>query len=165
METDFKPLPLIKAEHCLLNKELERFNFDNPLMDPIELAHILTKNVIHYQGLALTATQLGLPYRAFVIVGAPVLCGFNPVIVDASSEQIYLEEVSLTHPGLKVKIKRPSIIKIRYTDPNGKTETHKYIGLTARLMQQMTDQLNGISFIKKASKYHLEQAKKQKEKV
>jgi len=165
VETDFKPLQLMKPDHCLLNKQIERFNFNDPLIDPIELAHILTKNVIHYQGLALTATQLGLPYRAFSIIGSPVLCGFNPVIVDSSSEQIYLEEVSLTYPGLKVKIKRPSIIKIRYTDPNGKTDTHKYVGMTARLMQQMTDQLNGISFIKKASKYHLERAKKQKEKV
>jgi peptide deformylase len=45
-----------------------------------------------------------------------------------------------------LKIKRPSIIRVRYTLPNGITETHKFIGITSRIFQHEIDHLNGVLF-------------------
>jgi len=157
--------PLVDKNNDILYQKTERFDFTNPPIDPSELAHILAQTMIVNNGIGLAAPQVGLPYRSFVMGGNPIFCCFNPVIVDTSSEQIYLEEGCLTFPGLIVKVKRPKMIRARYTEPNGQTVTKKFIGMTARVFQHELDHLNGILFTQRANSYHLEKAKKKKVKV
>jgi peptide deformylase len=157
--------PLVDKNNDILYQKTERFDFTNPPIDPLELAHILAQTMIVNNGIGLAAPQVGLPYRSFVMGGNPIFCCFNPVIVDTSSEQIYLEEGCLTFPGLIVKVKRPKMIRARYTEPNGQTVTKKFIGMTARVFQHELDHLNGILFTQRANSYHLEKAKKKKVKV
>jgi peptide deformylase len=73
---------------------------------------------------------------------------------------VYLEEGCLSYPNLWVKIKRPKKIKVRYTNPDGKTETRVFDGMSARVFQHELDHLNGILHIKRANRIHLDQAKK-----
>ena len=85
---------------------------------------------------------------------------FNPRIVDISSEMVYLEEGCLSYPNLWVKIKRPKKIKVRFTNPDGQTETRVFDGMSARVFQHELDHLDGILHVKRANKFHLDQAKK-----
>jgi peptide deformylase len=137
-----------------------KFDFQNPPTDPVKLADTLARAVIEHNGLGLAANQLGLPYRAFVIKSNPVIAVFNPIIVDASTEKVYLEEGCLSYPGLAIKVKRPKKIKVRYTQPNGEVVTKVFEGLTARIFQHEMDHLDGISHIDRASLFHREQAVK-----
>lgn len=157
-------LSLISNKEELLHTKMERFDFANPPTDPIALAKTLAEHMITHQGLGLSANQIGLPYRAFVMTGSPIICCFNPMIVDVSEEQILLEEGCLSYPDLFIKIKRPRIIKVRFTMPNGETVTEKYDGMTARIFQHEYDHLEGIDYRKRATRYHLEQARKKRDK-
>lgn len=152
---------LVSRYDKILKTKLDRFDFSNPPIDPIELAHDLAQTMLDKNGMGLAANQLGLPYRVFAIKANPILVCFNPIIVDESlSNQIYLEEGCLSFPGLIVKVKRPAKIKVRYTEPNSETVTKTFEGLTARIFQHELDHLDGIVFTQRAHKIHLEQARK-----
>lgn len=154
---------LVKESDPILKNEIELFDFKNPQIDPVEISHILAQSMLDKNGIGLAANQIGLSYRVFAIKANPIIVCFNPRIVDYSEDQIYLEEGCLTYSGLYVKIKRPEVIKVRYTKPNGETITTKFQGLTARVFQHEMDHLNGINFLSRANKYHLEQAKKKRD--
>jgi peptide deformylase len=153
------------AGETVLHTATEKFDFQNPPMDPIELAKKLAEAVIEHNGLGLSANQLGLPYRAFVIKANPVVACFNPIIVDRGDEVVYLEEGCLSYPGLSIKVKRPKNIKVRFTQPNGEVVTRTYAGITARIFQHELDHLDGISHVDRATAFHREQAVKNVKKM
>ena len=66
----------------------------------------------------------------------------------------------MTYPGLYIKIKRPVQIRMRFTDVHGETTTTKYTGLSSRAIQHEYDHLQGMLFQRKATRYHLSKAKK-----
>ena len=149
----------------ILKQEMELFDFENPSVDPVELAHDLAQTMMENDGLGLAANQIGIKARAFAIMGEQIIVCFNPKIVDFSDDLVYLEEGCLSFPNLYVKIKRPRKIKVRYTEPNGNTVTNVYDGITARVFQHELDHLNGIVHTQRSNRYHLEQARKQAKKV
>lgn len=159
-------LEIVHSNDPILKQEMERFDFTNPPVDPIELAANLGDTMDANNGLGLAANQVGLPYRVFVMRGAelPTVC-FNPRIVDESTETVLLEEGCLSHPNLFVKIKRARRIKVRYAEPNGNVVTQVFDGMTARVFQHELDHLNGICHLQRANRYHLEQAKKNAKKM
>jgi len=158
-------LSLAAPNDPILREEMEKFDFSNPPVNPTLLAHILARKCIEYNGLGLSCNQLmGLPYRACIIKAQPMICMFNPVIVAESEESEYLEEGCLTFPNFLIKIKRPIVIRVRYTEPNGNTLTNRYEGMTARIIHHEIDHLNGILFSDRATIYHLEQARNRKRK-
>jgi peptide deformylase len=157
-------IPLVYRNNPILREEMPRFDFSNPPQDPIEIAHILAQTMIKNVGLGLSCSQIGLPYRAFAVKASPILVCFNPVIVDISDEEVYLEEGCLTFPNLFIKIKRPEVIRMRWTQPNGETVTENYEGMTARVMQHELDHLDGILYMDRATDYHYEQARNRKKK-
>ena len=150
---------LVPSNDPILRQVMPRFDFANPPMDPHEIAHILAQTMIKNEGLGLSANQVGLPHRVFVVMSNPILCCFNPRIVGESEDELTMEEGCLSYPGLFVKIKRPQVIRIRYTKPNGETVTEQYQDLTARVMQHELDHLDGICHLNRANKIHLDQAK------
>lgn len=153
-------LNLVAKDHPLLQTKLDTFDFDNPPTEPNQLARDLAETMLANNGIGLAANQCGLPYRVFVIKSNPILCCFNPRIVDVSTQEVYLEEGCLTFPGLFYKIKRPRKIKVRYTQPNGETVTQVYEGITARIFQHELDHLDGVLFSSRASLFHREQAER-----
>lgn len=151
---------LVDCNDPILRQELEPFDFSNPPVDPLDLATDLAETMLANGGVGLAANQCGLPYRMFIMNADELIPCFNPRIVDYSEETVVLEEGCLTNPGLFVKVKRPRRIKVRYTEPNGQTTTKIFDGMTARVFQHELDHLNGIVYTQRASKIHLEQARK-----
>jgi len=150
----------IDETNSLIHDEIEKFDFSNPPVDPLKLARDLGDALLSTNGIGLSANQVGLPYRAFVIKSNPVYVMFNPIIVHETEDKEYMEEGCLSFPNLIIPIKRPKGIRIRFTLPNGKTTTEYFDGLTGRVIQHETDHLNGITFIDRSTKYHLDKAKK-----
>lgn len=151
-------LQLVDSNHPLLFTELEDFDFDNPPTDPIELANNLIETMKAHRGLGLSANQCGLPYRVFALWSETPLVCFNPRVVDQKSDMVLMEEGCLSYPHLILKVKRPSIVKVRFQDPTGQTKTEKFIGMTARAFLHEHDHLDGISFTSRANKVHLSRA-------
>lgn len=148
---------LIDAQDPILHRPLRPFQFGGEI-DANQLAVDLTETMLANNGMGLAANQIGVDARVFVIRANPVLAVFNPIIVDQSDQTVILEEGCLTYPGLIVKVKRPGIIRCRFTMPNGETVTHKFTGMTARVFLHEFDHLNGIVFFNRAHRYHREQA-------
>ena len=151
-------LNLIENTEPILHEKLERFDFGNPPVDPSELAINLTETMLKNDGIGLAANQVGLPYRVFVIRCSPVLCCFNPIIVDTSIERIKMEEGCLSYKGLILNIERPKSIRVRFTLPNGETKTEKFTGMTARIFQHEYQHLNGEIFTNNLTRLELEMA-------
>ena len=150
---------LVKHDDPILTIPCKPFDFANPPFDPIEFSHELVKFMYDNNGIGISANQVGVPYRIFAMRGAPenFVC-FNPKIVQRSEQEIVLEESSLTYPGLVVKIKRPQHVRVRFTVPNGETRTETFTGISARVFQQMTNNLEGIIYFNFASRYHRDTA-------
>lgn len=152
-------LDLIHNSNEILYKKLEDFDFANPPEDPVQFARDLAETMMHHMGLGLAANQVGRSLRCFVMRSNPIICCYNPIIVDASDEKVTLEEGCLSFKNLFVKVKRPRIIKVRYTEPNGNVETKTFTDMTARIFQHELDHLDGIVFTKRANSIHLIQAR------
>lgn len=158
-------LKLVPYDHEILRQKTSVFDFSNPPVDPAILSGELAEHMINKNGLFLTAPQCGLPYRAFVMAGNPPFAIFNPRVVDETTKEEILEEISLSRPNLILKIKRPSIIKVRFQDMDGNTHTEKFVGLTARLIQQSIDYLDGIDYTRRANPIHLQRALNKKKQL
>ena len=149
----------------LLSTKLEPFDFNNPPVDPVELANNLIETMVHNKGLGLSANQCGLPYRVFVLHSNPTVVMFNPRIVDQSSEEVKLDEGCLTYPNLFLPIKRSRHVKVRFLDAYGNVQTEKYTGMTARAVLHELDHLNGVVYTSRANFIHLERAKRQRKRI
>lgn len=144
----------------ILKEEMPAFDFSNPVMDPLQLYTDLAETMRENNGMGLSANQIGVRTRAFVMRSEEIIGVFNPRVVDESSETVILEEGCLSYPNLFVKIKRPKSIKVRFTTPDGQTSTKTFTGMTARVFLHELDHLDGIAHTSRANRYHLEQAKK-----
>ena len=151
---------LIEHNSPLLKQVTEKFDFSNPPTDPVQLYNDLAKIMIDEGGIGLSANQVGLPYRFFVLRAEQVIGCFNPIIVDQSSEMVMLEEGCLSFPGLMVKIKRPRRIKVRFAEPDGQIYTKVFDGMTARAFQHELSHLDGRTMFDDCSYIERERAKK-----
>jgi peptide deformylase len=143
----------------ILKQKLEPFDFTNPPVDPKYLSVSLIETMVNGRGVGLAANQCGLPYRVFVMGAEKVgFACFNPEILEAEGEEVY-EEGCLSFPGLFLKINRAERIKVKYTDFNGIEKEERFSGLTARIFQHELDHLNGVCYINKVSRLHLDRAK------
>ena len=145
-------MDIIKSGNSLLTTKSEAFDFTNPPVDPVELAHMLAQTMLKHNGLGLSAIQIGIPYRVFTMKTNPIMTCFNPKIIDIGEGDVLLEEGCLSYPNLFVKIKRPNNIRVRFTLPNGETVTEKYTGITSRIFQHELDHLDGKLMIEHLDK-------------
>jgi peptide deformylase len=144
----------------LLKEELEEFDFDNPTVDPEELAERLVATMRNSDGIGLAANQVGLNFRVFAMEGDPAFVCFNPRIVLPGDELVTLEEACLSFKGLEVKVKRPKVIKVRFQGPDGETYTKTFTGMTSRIFQHELDHLDGITMLNRANSFHRDSALK-----
>lgn len=149
-------LSLVDKNNDGLRQKMSKFDFLNPPTDPIQLVKDLSETMLANNGIGLAANQVGLNFNCFVIKANPIIACFNPTIVDQTTEKILLEEGCLTYPGFYVKVKRPTNIKVRYTEPNGNIVTKKFIGMTSRIFQHEIEHLNGEMFYKDCSRLAIE---------
>ena len=120
----------------------------------------------HYGGIGLFANQVGFPYRMFVFGDASnyIPC-FNPKVVVASENTTPMEEGCLTYPGLFVKIWRPDWVEVEFEDENSEPHNETFEGLMARVFLHELDHMDGIDFTSRASKLHLDMAKRKVKKA
>ena len=150
-----------------MDDTLEQFGF----ADRKELSKVMYDNMTKYGGLGLSANQLGLPYRMFVMGGHPqiedgkVRSVFNPLINDVSPESINLKEGCLSFPFLFLSIKRPKWCSVRYTDENGEEVEETFHGMSASIFMHENEHMNGYVFTDLVSKLKLERAEKSKQKM
>ena len=155
---------LVPNTDPILREKMPRFDFQNPDIDPIELARNMVETMRHWKGLGLAAPQCGMRYNMFVMDTHPAYACFNPIIVDASSERIELDEGCLSFRGLMIKVTRPRLIKVRFALPTGEVQTHTWNDMTARIFQHEYDHLQGRVIWNNLSRLQLEMARKKAKK-
>lgn len=139
-------MTLVLPDNEVLTTPCKPFDFQNPEVDPVQLAQELVKTMRDSNGIGLAANQIGYPFTVFSLRSDPNKVLFNPIIVNLSEEEIALEESCLTYPGLYVTIIRPRHARIRYTQPNGEVLTEQFTGMTARVVQHEMMHLEGKIF-------------------
>lgn len=131
-----------------------------------DLYHTLCDAMIQAKSLGISANQIGIPARAFVMgnyTDRDTIIGVvNPKIVNTEGEPTYEEETCASFPGLFLKVRRPPTIRVRFTLFSGVTDTYTFDGITARIFQHQIDVLDAVTMDQLANKIHLDQAKKKR---
>jgi len=73
----------------------------------------------------------------------------NPEILEHSDDKNIDVEGCLSVPGEQGKVARWNMIKLRYSDAKGKTQTVIYDDLRSRIVQHEIDHLDGILYTDK----------------
>jgi len=109
-------------------------------------------------GIGLAAIQVGVPQRVVTMDLAkkddprnPQVF-INPEVAWKSAEQATYEEGCLSIPDYYEEVERPSAVKIKYLDLDGKPQEIEATGLFATCLQHEIDHTNGILFIDYISK-------------
>jgi peptide deformylase len=109
-------------------------------------------------GIGLAAIQVGVPARVIVMdlskreAEAEPRVFINPEITWVSEEKSPYEEGCLSIPDIHEDVERPSRVKVRYLDLDGKPQEADAEGLFATCIQHEVDHLNGVLFIDHISK-------------
>lgn len=108
------------------------------------------------RGVGLSAVQIGKPVRIFVAKKGEKFVPFiNPKITWRSKkllsqtlekERLFLEGC-LSVPGYYGFVNRPSAIKLKWQDLEGKVHQQKFKGKESTYIQHEHDHLNGILFV------------------
>ena len=151
---------LVEEASKVLRNPTSEFDFENPPEDPKEIEKNLGEALDRFGGIGLSANQLGLDYRVFVMKTADsgTKAFFNPEITKLSKETDLLKEGCLSFPDIYLMIKRSKVIEFDYTDSDGERRTLQLDGIGARCVQHELDHLNGIIFLQRASRLKLERA-------
>jgi len=138
---------LVEPEHQLFHHRIQSCSYN---LDRHHLSRVLIDNMIHHNGIGISANQIGIWERAFAMVrdleSNEVMVCFNPRIVKSYSEEVEMEEGCLSYPELFLKIKRPDKIVVKYEDEDKKTHKLKLQGLASRVFQHEYDHMEGIDF-------------------
>ena len=138
---------LVEPEHQLFHHRINSCSYN---LDRHHLSRVLIDNMIHHQGIGISANQIGIWERAFAMVrdleNNEVMVCFNPRIIKSYSEEVEMEEGCLSYPELFLNIKRPDKIIVKYEDEDKKTHKIKLQGLASRVFQHEYDHMEGIDF-------------------
>ncbi len=118
-----------------------------------DLTHDMLETMYAAPGIGLSAPQIGDTRRILVCDVAregedpqPIQL-INPEIVWSSDELFLAEEGCLSLPDHFAEIERPSEVRIRYLDQQGKSQEMSADGLLAACVQHEMDHLEGILFV------------------
>jgi len=107
-------------------------------------------------GVGLAATQIAVQKRVIVLdvakradeAAAPEpLCLANPEILWASEELSTCQEGCLSIPDIFEDVERPTRVRARYLDRDGRAQEIEADGILATCLQHEIDHLNGVLFI------------------
>ena len=138
---------LVEPEHQLFHHRIQSCSYN---LDRHHLSRVLIDNMIHHNGIGISANQIGIWERAFAMVrdleNNEVMVCFNPRIVKSYAEEVEMEEGCLSYPELFLKVKRPDKIVVKYEDEDKKIHKLKLQGLASRVFQHEYDHMEGIDF-------------------
>ena len=140
-------LKLIPNTHPILHERVKPCSKD---LDRPEMSRILRKNMIHYGGVGLSANQIGIGERVFVMIlhmeTEEIITCFNPRIIKRYKDDVWFEEGCLSFPDEIINIQRPNRIVVKYEDEDKKDHKIKLSGMAARVFLHEFDHLEGIVF-------------------
>ena len=140
-------LQLTPNTHPILHERVKPCSKD---LDRPEMSRILKENMMHYDGVGLSANQIGLGERVFIMVlnmetEETITC-FNPRIIKRYEDDVWCEEGCLSFPDEIINIQRPNRIVVKYEDEDKKDHKIKLSGMAARVFLHEFDHLEGIVF-------------------
>ena len=140
-------LQLTPNTHPILHEKMKPCSED---LDRREISHILKENMIHYEGVGLSANQIGISERVFVMIlhmeTDEIITCFNPRIIKRYKDCGWFEEGCLSYPDEIINVNRPNRIVVKYEDEDKKEHKIKLDGFAARVFQHEYDHLEGIDF-------------------
>ena len=140
-------LQLTPKTHPILH---ERVNPCSDDLDRREISRILKENMFHYEGIGLSANQIGISERVFIMMlnmetEETITC-FNPRIIRRYDDNVWCEEGCLSFPDKIINVERPDRIVVKYEDEDKKDHKIKLSGMAARVFLHEFDHLEGIVF-------------------
>jgi peptide deformylase len=158
--------PLVHVTDPILKNPLAPCSVD---LDRKALEETLRDAIKHYQGIGLSANQIGVKERVFMMYSdikkkELIIC-FDPLITEYHLETIIMDEGCLTWPGLWLKVERPEGIRCNYYDVDGELVQVEMHGLEARIFQHEYDHMEGTNFTKRVSPLKLNMAKRRAAKM
>jgi peptide deformylase len=143
-------LEILKWPNAFLTEVMPDFDFNNPIADPAEIEKNMLETQYAFDGLGLSANQVGIRARVFTMGHSSTpesgQAFFNPVVLEASTEIKDLEEGCLSFPGIYTNIKRPTYIVAQWQDKTGSTQMARFEGYDCKCYLHELDHLNGINF-------------------
>ncbi len=138
---------LISSDDPLLHKKMKKCSYN---LDRSKLSYTLNENMFHYNGVGLSANQIGIEERAFVMMididAQETITCFNPRIIKESKDEVVMEEGCLSYPELFIEISRPCSIIVKYEDEGKSIFKRRLDGYIARIFQHEYDHMEGIDF-------------------
>ena len=140
-------LQLTPNTHPILHESVKKCSYD---LNRSEISKILYENMIHHNGVGLSANQIGINERVFIMVKDleynEILTCFNPRILKQSSKKCVMEEGCLSYPDEFIEIERSETVIVKYEDENKVDHKVKLEGFAARVFLHEFDHMQGINF-------------------
>lgn len=151
---------LISFTDPLLKKAPELFDFEKE--DAKEVSKRLIAGMKQFGGVGLSANQIGLDMRVFVIGGSGLQekAFFNPELLTVSQTGVTMREGCLSYPGLWLNLTRPDSCTLKYQDENGEEIIEEFGGVYARVVLHEYDHMVGQNFTMRASSLKIQRALK-----
>jgi len=143
-------LKIIKFPDVILREQMPEFDFNNPVMNPVEIEREMIQTMFSHDGIGLSANQVGIRARVFVMGHREnpesAQAFFNPVVVKNTDDVEDLEEGCLSFPGIYVNIKRPKKILARWQNSSGEWQESEFDGYNCKCFLHELDHLEGVVF-------------------
>ena len=138
---------LISPDDPLLHKKIKKCSYN---LDRSKLSYTLTENMFHHNGVGLSANQIGIEERVFVMMvdidlEQTIKC-FNPKIIKESKDEVVMVEGCLSYPEMYLDISRPRSIIVKYEDEGKSIFKRRLDGYIARIFLHEYDHMEGIDF-------------------
>jgi peptide deformylase len=144
-------IPILIAPHKTLKTKARGVKTED--MDRVrELVPRMFASMYKAPGIGLAAPQVNVGLRFFVVdlmpgdKHAPIVL-INPEILRVSEEWATREEGCLSLPNQYADVSRPAMVRVSYSDLDGKRSEIDAEGLMAACLQHEIDHLDGILFV------------------
>lgn len=157
---EYEILPLVDQYDPILRKPTTLIDFET--MPGSQVSYIgmsLIESCAHYEGLGLSANQVGLEWCACAVSDLEsntIFCLMNPTIIEMSAETSDYKEGCLSFPGLFLKIGRPNWVTIDFQAFNGEKVRKTFTGIMATCVLHEIDHLRGICYTSRVPAVTLE---------
>jgi len=158
---------LVKSTDPILQKELADVDLKNPGFDPKELKEQMTELMVSKRGLGLSACQVGLDHKLFIIGENKENCMMfiNPKVISVSEETELDVEGCLSYPDMFIRLARPKQVEAKWYDEELKEQSGSFEGYTARCFLHEFDHLYGVVYKDKVSRLKWDRARTKKDKI
>lgn len=153
-------LKLISFNDPLLKRAPALFDFEKENAE--EISERLFIGMRQFGGVGLSANQVGLDMRVFVVGGSGLdeKAIFNPELISVSKTGVTMREGCLSYPGLWLNLTRPDACVLKYQDVNGQEIIEEFGGIYARVILHEYDHMVGQNFTMRASSLKIQRALK-----